>query len=113
IRAVTGVAHVSSVTRIRGWVDYGGQKNYGEVYGTDIEYPTMYGWSFDKGRFFKKSDVEDAGNVAVIGSGVSDALFGNANAVGEMIGIHGQQFKVKGVFSTNDPDQSQMVVIPY
>lgn len=113
IRGIKGVQYVSSVTRMRGWVEYGSQKNYGEVYGADVEYPTMYGWSFDKGRFFKKGDVEDAANVAVIGSGVKDALFGDDNPVGEMIGIHSQQFKVKGVFSTNDPDQSQMVVVPY
>jgi ABC-type antimicrobial peptide transport system permease subunit len=113
IRDVKGVAYVASVTRMRGWVEYGNQKNYGEVYGTEVDYPKMYGWSFDKGRFFKQGDIDDAANVAVIGSGVCDALFGNANPVGEIIGIHGQQFKVKGVFTTNDQDQSQMVVVPY
>jgi len=113
IRGVKGVQYVSSVTRMRGWAEYGSQKNYDEVYGSEVDYPKMYGWSIDKGRFFKKGDVEDAANVAVIGSSVKDALFGDANPIGEMIGIHGQQFKVKGVFSTNDPDQSQMIVIPY
>jgi putative ABC transport system permease protein len=113
IRNIKGVAHVSSVTRMRGWVEYGSQRNYGQVYGTNIEYPKMYDWSFDKGRFFKKGDVEDSTNVAVIGSAVRDALFGDANPVGKMIAIHGQQFKVKGVFSTSDDDQSQMVLVPY
>jgi putative ABC transport system permease protein len=113
IRGIQGVAHVSSVTRMRGWVEYGGQKNYGEIYGTDVEYPDLFEWSFDNGRFFRKGDVEDSANVAVIGSGVRDALFGDTNPVGEMITIHGQQLKVKGVFSTNDEDQSKMVIIPY
>jgi ABC-type antimicrobial peptide transport system permease subunit len=113
IRGVQGVAHVSSVTRMRGWVEYGSQKNYGEVYGTDVDYPKMYDWSFDKGRFFKSGDVEDSTNVAVIGSNVRDALFGDSNPVGEIITIHGQQLKVKGVFSTNDEDQSNMVIVPY
>ena len=113
IRGIKGVAYVSSVTRMRGWVEYGAQRNYGQVYGTNTEYPKMYDWSFDKGRFFKKSDVEDSANVAVIGSGVRDALFGDANPVGEMVTIHGQQFKVRGVFSTNDEDQAQMVIVPY
>ena len=113
IRNIKGVAHVSSVTRMRGWVEYGSQRNYGQVYGTNIEYPKMYDWSFDKGRFFKRGDVEDAANVAVIGSAVRDALFGDANPLGKTISIHGQQFKVKGVFSTSDDDQSQMVLVPY
>lgn len=113
IRGIKGVAHVSGVVRMRGWVEYGSQRNYGQVYGADVEYPKMFDWSFDKGRFIKKGDVEDSTNVAVIGSGVRDALFGDANAVGEMISIHGQQFKVRGVFSTSDEEQSQMVIVPY
>jgi len=113
IRGIKGVAHASGVVRMRGWVEYGSQRNYGQVYGTDIEYPKMFDWSFDKGRFIKKGDVEDSTNVAVIGSGVRDALFGDANAIGEMISIHGQQFKVRGVFSTSDEEQSQMVIVPY
>jgi len=113
IRGIQGVAHVSSVTRMHGWVEYNGQKNYGEVYGTDVEYPDIFDWSFDKGRFFRKGDVKDASEVAVIGSGVRDTLFGDTNPIGEMITIHGQQLKVKGVFSTNDENQSNMVIIPY
>ena len=113
IRGIKGVAHVSGVVRMRGWVEYGSQRNYGQVYGTDIEYPKMFDWSFDKGRFIKKGDVEDSTNVAVIGSAVRDALFGDANPIGEMISIHGEQFKVRGVFSTSDEEQSQMVIVPY
>lgn len=113
IRGIKGVAHVSSVTRMRGWVEYGSQRNYGQVYGTEAEFPKLYDWSFDKGRFFKSGDVEDSAHVAVIGSGVRDALFGDTNPVGQMITIHGQQFKVKGVFTTSDEDQSQMVIVPY
>jgi putative ABC transport system permease protein len=113
IRDIKGVAHASAVNRMRGWVEYGNQRNYGEVYGADVDYAKMYDWSFDKGRFLKKGEVSDAENVAVIGSAVRDALFGDANPVGEMITIHGQPFKVKGVFSTGDEDQSQLVIVPY
>jgi putative ABC transport system permease protein len=113
IRGVKGVSHVSPVVRMRGWVEYGSQRNYGEVYGADVEYPKLFDWTFDKGRFFKKGDVEDSTNVAVIGSAVRDALFGETNPIGETISIHGQPFKVRGVFSTGDEAQSQMVIVPY
>jgi len=113
IRDIKGVAHVSAMNRMRGWVEYGNQRNYGEVYGTDADYAKMYDWSFDKGRFLKKGEVSDGDNVAVIGSGVRDALFGETNPVGETVMIHGQPFKVKGVFSTSDEDQSQLVIVPY
>jgi putative ABC transport system permease protein len=113
IRGVKGVAHVSCVTRMRGWVSYGREKNYGQVYGADVEYPEMYDWTYEKGRSFKKGDVESGNNVAIIGTTVRDALFGDTNPIGEEIDIHGDKFKVKGVFSTNDDEQSQMVVVPY
>jgi putative ABC transport system permease protein len=113
IRGVTGVERASSVTRIRGWVSYGAEKNFGQVLGTEENYGKMYDWDLEKGRFLKKGEVESAEKVAVIGSGVRDALFGDTNPVGEMIEIHGEQFKVKGVFTTSDDDQSQMVVVPY
>ncbi len=113
IRDIKGVAYVSSVARMRGWVEYGSQRNYGQVYGAEPSLAKMYDWSFDKGRSFKKGDVEDAANVAIIGSGVRDALFGDANPIGQSVTIHGQQFTVKGVFNSSDDDQSQMVVVPY
>ena len=113
IRGVSGVAHASSVTRMRGWVSRGNEKNYGEVFGTEAEYASMFDWDFVKGKFLKKSDVESAANVAVIGSAVRDALFSDTNPVGEEIELHGEKFTVKGVFTTSDEDQSQMVIIPY
>jgi putative ABC transport system permease protein len=113
IRGLKGVAHASEVVRMRGWVNYGNEKNYGQVLGTNAEYAAMYDWSFSKGKFFKKGDVESAENTAVIGSAVRDALFGDTNPVGEQIEIHGEKFKVKGVITTNDEEQSQLVVVPY
>lgn len=110
---IQGVANVSEVTRMRGWVEAGDQKNYGQVYGTNVEYPQIYEWEFEHGGFFSKRDVRNAANVVVIGSGLRDTLFGDGNPDGEMLTIHGEQFKIKGVFQTNDDDQSQMAIIPY
>src|SRR5437868_1902276 len=113
IRKLPGVALASCVTRMRGWVSHGSDKNYGQVFGAEENYAEMYGWDIAKGKFLKKSDVESGANVAVIGTAVRDALFGDSNAVGQEVEIHGEKFKVKGVFSTSDEDQSQMVIVPY
>jgi putative ABC transport system permease protein len=113
IRGVSGAAHVSSVTRMRGWVSRGSERSYNQVLGTEAEYADMYDWDFSKGKFLKKSDVKSAANVAVIGSAVQDALFGDTNAVGQEIDLHGERFTVKGVFTSSDQEQSQMVIIPY
>jgi ABC-type antimicrobial peptide transport system permease subunit len=113
IRGVSGVANASSVTKMRGWVSHGADRNFGEVLGTEANYAKMYDWDLTKGRFLKKGEVTSAEKVAVLGSAVADALFGDNKAVGQEIEIHGETFTVKGVFTTSDEDQSQMVVIPY
>lgn len=113
IHQIDGVAYASSVVRMRGWVEAEGQKNYGQIYGVDTEYPKLYDWSFQKGRFFKDGDVRDGSNVVILGSDLRDTLFGDENPVGKEVQIHGQTFTVKGVFTTNDEDQAQMAFVPY
>lgn len=110
---IQGIAHLSEVNRMRGWVAYQDQKNYGEVYGANVDYPDIYDWNFEHGKMFKKSDVASGANVAIIGNGLRDALFGDGNPDGDEIDIHGEKFKIKGVFTTGDQDQSMMAVIPY
>jgi ABC-type antimicrobial peptide transport system permease subunit len=113
IAGISGVAHASSVIRTRTWVNHGQDKQFTQVMGVDVDYPKMYDWNFEKGRFFKSGSVESAENVVVIGSGLRDQLFPGENPVGEQVEIHGQTFKIKGFFSTSDDDQSMMAVVPY
>ena len=113
IKDVAGVAHASSVVRIRSWVNHGADRQFTQIYGVDVEYPKMFDWNFENGRFFKASSVEDADNYAVIGNGLRDQLFPDVNPVGETIEIHGVPFKIKGWFTSSDEDQAAMAVVPY
>jgi putative ABC transport system permease protein len=113
IAKVDGVAHVSSVVRARSWVEHGTDKQFTQIMGVEQDYPKMFDWNFEKGKFFKKGAVDDADNVAVIGSGLRDQLFPGENPVGETITIHGTPFTVKGWFSSSDEDQAAMAVVPY
>ena len=113
IQALPGVAHTSSVLRSRTWVSHNADRNFGQVYGVDVDYPKMFDWTIEKGRFLKSGEVRDADNVAVIGSALRDQLFPGENPVGEDIQIHGQTFRIKGWFSSNDEEQAGMVVVPY
>jgi len=113
IAGVSGVAHVSSVVRARSWVDRGQDKQFTQIYGVDVDYPKMFDWTFEKGKFFKSSSVEGAENVAVIGSALRDQLFPDENPVGQQIEIHGEPFIVKGWYTTSDEDQAGMAVVPY
>jgi ABC-type antimicrobial peptide transport system permease subunit len=113
IRAMKGVAHASPLVRIRSWVDHDANREFTQIYGVDADYPKMFDWNFEKGKFFKSSAVESSDNVAVIGSTLRDQLFPDQNPVGRQIQIHGQPFTVKGWFSSNDEDQAAMAVVPY
>ena len=113
IQAVPGVAHASSVVHIRSWINRGSDRQFGQIYGVDVDYPKMFDWSFEKGKFFKSSAVENAENVAVIGSALRDQLFPDENPVGQQIDIHGTPFTVKGWFTSSDDDQAGMAVVPY
>ena len=113
VAGVSGVAHASGLVRIRSWVNHGTDREFTQIYGGDVDYPRMFDWTFEKGRFFKSSSVEDAENVAVIGSTLRDQLFPDENPVGQQIEIHGTPFTVKGWFSSSDEDQAAMAVVPY
>ena len=113
VRAVPGVAHASAVVRVRSWIGRGTDREFGQIYGVDADYPKMFDWNFEKGRFFKASSVESAENVVVIGSALRDQLFPDENPVGQQIEIHGTPFTVKGWYSSNDEEQAGMAIVPY
>ena len=104
IREMKGVAHASPVVRIRSWVGHDSNREFTQIYGVDADYPKMYDWNFEKGKFFKSGSVDAAENVAVIGSTLRDRLFPDQNPVGKQIEIHGTPFIVKGWFSSNDEE---------
>jgi len=65
-RALPGVAHASSLVRIRSWINRGANREFTQISGVDADYSKMYDWNFEKGRFFRDSAVEGAENVAVV-----------------------------------------------
>jgi putative ABC transport system permease protein len=113
IKDIHGVAYESSVVRVRTWLSHNADKQFTQVYGVDVDYPKMTDWSFEDGKFFKASAVENGDNVAVIGSGLKDQLFPDSNPVGQQIEIHGAMFTIKGWFTSSDEEQAAMAVVPY
>jgi putative ABC transport system permease protein len=60
-----------------------------------------HAWTMPRGRFFTQSEDDSLARVAVLGSVVSQHLFGVKNPVGEMLTLRGQSFKVIGVIASN------------
>src|SRR5436190_745780 len=114
IGAIPGVKSAAAGVKLRGWVTAGSTRVYTQILGTDVAFPAMNGWVFERGRFFKPADVAAAAAVAAIGTTARDRLFGpGVNAVGRDIQIRDLTLRVIGVVSGSDEDQMEMAFLPY
>ncbi len=68
----------------------GGDENYLNVSGYDIEY----------GRNFSEKDVKSSANVAIIGQEIKTKLFKNKIPIGESISVGGAKYRVIGLLKT-------------
>ena len=121
IRKLKGVQHVSEGVDLNSHVAFGSKRWLTRVRGDDVEMPAIRGdWRFPHGRFFDKGEEAKSGQVVVLGSIVSQKLFGGANPVGQTITLWKQPFKVVGVVSsgsylvtpTPGDDQFDAIYIP-
>ena len=111
---VEGIRGLAPGVKLRGWIASGNQRYYGPVLGTDVPFASMFGWRFVDGHFLTAADVAGRRPVAVLGRTARDQVFGaGAKAVGQAVTIHGKLFTVVGVTDTADPDQIEMVFVPY
>jgi ABC-type antimicrobial peptide transport system permease subunit len=110
---IAGVRYSAPGVKMRGWLS-GSDRAYAPILGTDAAYPAMYSLHMKHGKFFTKSDVENAAQVLVIGPSLSDKLFGvDENPVGKTVELHNQSYKVLGVVATTDDDQTESAFMPY
>ena len=120
IRAqVPGVQYISASVNTRDQVIAGNQNWSTRIEGCDVELPLIRFWPTKYGAFFTTTHVNSSAKVAVLGSIVSDTLFGaNIDPVGETLRIRKQSFKVIGVMAPKGSgamgqDQDDTVFIPY
>ena len=81
------------------------------------DYLKLYNMDVEKGNFFKKSDVTNASNVAVIGKTTAKKLFGKIEPIGKITRIDGKNFKVIGILEARGADmfgidQDDIIIIP-
>ena len=119
ISQLPGVQYVAAGVNTRGQVIAGNQNWSTRVEGTEVDLPLIRSWPTKFGAFFTQQDVNSAGKVAVLGSIVSDTLFGpDTDPTGQMIRIRNQPFRVLGVMavkgqSAMGQDQDDVVFVPY
>ena len=118
IQNVQGVQYKAAGVNTRGQVVAGNQNWGTQIQGTDVDMPLIRSWPAKQGAFFSQTDVATASKVGVLGSVVSDQLFGDTNPVGQVIRINNQPFTVSGVMASKGQsgmgqDQDDVVFVPY
>ena len=114
IGGVAGVAHRAAGVSDRAFIVGESARHFGRVQGTDVAFPLLYDWTFEEGEFFNASDVTNRARVAVLGRLVAERLFGSTGrAVGQIVEIKQQRFRVVGVTASAAADQPETAFVPY
>ncbi|MEO8107278.1 MAG: ABC transporter permease [Actinomycetes bacterium] len=79
-------------------VSVGSTEVFSTIAGTNENVPNVFTRPIARGEYLTATDVDTRRRVAVLGSGVSDSLFGEVEPLGRQITIAGVRFRVIGVF---------------
>ena len=114
---IPGVLTASGSMRGVAQIVFGNQNWSTAIQGTAPDYLEIRDWELDSGRFFTQEDMDGATKVAVLGQTVKDNLFGDGEAIGQVIRIKKVPFTVIGVLARKGQtswgqDQDDVVIIP-
>ena len=94
------VAAVAPELSTTGQVVSGRSNTSTRVYGVTPEYLEARNFDLSSGEFITPGHVNAASLVAVLGSEVTETLFGNREPIGQAVRINGRQFEVIGVLES-------------
>ena len=81
-------------------VEAGNRRRRATVYGVGPEMPQAFSMEVKLGRFLPADDPSAPRAFAVLGSKVRKELFGDANPLGQRIGIGGSRYRIIGVMAS-------------
>jgi putative ABC transport system permease protein len=99
VRLVGDRSRVAIATTSGETVRAGDRTMFTSVTGVIETTPKVFVRDLARGSYLSRSDVETGRRVAVLGSAVASALFGQRDAVGAQVTIAGVRFRVVGVFA--------------
>ena len=110
------VAAVAPELNTTGQVVAGRKNTSTQVIGVTPEYETVRNFPVDAGQFITAAHIANRSEVAVLGSQVSETLFGFRDPVGQTVRINGRQFSVIGVLQSKGGtalgNQDNQVLVP-
>ena len=121
VAELPGVQYSSAGIEDNARVEAGDNGWFTRMHGESAELPKIRrAWALQHGRFFTERDVDKAQDVAVLGSIVSQHLFGDEDPVGKKITAKGHTFTIIGeiastswmVPATQGDDQFDAIYIP-
>ena len=117
-REVPGVTAVSEEVISTTQVAAGNQNWFTRIYGESADYLEIREWPLEDGASFTPQDVRSANKTCVIGRTTATQIYGNDNAVGQILRIKNVPFTVIGVLmskglSVQGVDQDDIVIMPF
>ena len=121
VSELSGVQYVSAGVEDNARVESGDACWFTRMHGESATLPNIRrAWVFLHGRFFTQSEVDQSQDVAVIGSIVSQHLFGNDNPVGRTVTAKGGNYLIIGeiasaswmVPASQGDDQFDAIYVP-
>ena len=119
LRGQPTIAYVSEGVQSRQQVVNGSQNWQTNIVGVNVDFPSIKSWPPKYGAFFAEQDVTSVAKVCLLGSNVSDTLFGEGvDPTGTEIRIRNQLFRVLGVMSikgasSSGQNQDDQILAPY
>ena len=101
IRKFPAVQYVSSGVHMNAHIEGPTVRWFTRLHGDDVAQPLIRrAWVFPHGRYFNEREEQASEQVIVLGSVVSEKLFGSVDPVGKTVKIWHQPFKVVGVIAS-------------
>jgi putative ABC transport system permease protein len=117
-REVPGVIALSEEVVTTTQVAAGNQNWFTRIYGEAADYFEIRQWPLAAGVPFTPQDVRSANKVCVVGRTTAAQIYGNDDAVGQILRVKNVPFTITGVLtpkglSTQGVDQDDVVIMPY
>jgi putative ABC transport system permease protein len=117
-RELSGVIGVSEEVVSTTQVAAGNQNWFTRIFGESADYFDLRQWPLAAGVPFTAQDVRSANKVCVVGRTTATQIYGNDDAVGQILRIKNVPFTITGVLtpkglSPQGVDQDDVVIMPY
>ncbi len=119
LRALPQIQWVAEGATTRQQLIAGNQNWNSQIQGTNVDWPLIKAWPLKFGQFFTEQDVQSAAKVIVLGSNVSDILYGaDVDPVGQNVRVRNHVFRIVGVFtakgaSSGGQNQDDQAFVPF